>query len=48
MIKIKNSLCPTIKKNEINYIGDDTSLRKIGISELMYELSNVNESESNS
>ena len=45
VIKIKNN--PTIK-NEINYIGDDTSLRKIGISELMDELSNVNESESNS
>ena len=48
VIKIKNSLCPTIEEEEIGYIGNDPSLRKIGISELMDELSNVNESESNS
>ena len=47
VIKIKNSLCPTIEEEEIGYIGNDPSLRKIGISELMDELSNVNEAENN-
>ena len=47
VIKIKNSLCPTIVEEEIGYIGNDPSLRKIGISELMDELSNVNEAENN-
>jgi len=44
---IKNYFFPIKVDDEIKYIGNDPNLRKISIIEIMDELSNVNESETN-